>query len=164
MRRIMFAKRFAKNERGGTLAELAILVPFLIIMAASVAELGRLFQAYTTLSKSTRAAARYLSAKTYADNINPAKNIALCGKTDCTATEPVVKGLQSSNIVVEPEWKNGVAGGTLIRVTVRVDGYTFQPLFNLAAMLNAERFVSLPVRPSTTMYYMLTDTASAEGE
>ena len=161
MRRIMFVKRFAKNERGSTLAELAILVPFLIIMAASVAELGRLFQSYTTLSKSTRAAARYLSARTYADNINPAKNIALCGKTDCTGTEPVVKGLQISNIVVDPEWKNGVAGGTLIRVTVRVDGYSFQPMFNLAAMLAMERYISLPVRPSTTMYYMLTDTASA---
>ena len=51
------------NEKGGTLAELAILVPFLIIMAASVSELGRLFQTYTTLSKSTRAAARYLSGQ-----------------------------------------------------------------------------------------------------
>jgi Flp pilus assembly protein TadG len=164
MRRIMFAKRFARSERGSALAELAILVPFLIIMAASVAELGRLFQSYTTLSKSTRAAARYLSAKTYADNIQPARNIALCGKTDCTGAEPVVKGLQLANIVVDPEWKNGVAGGTLIRVTVRVDGYNFQPMFNLAAMLNMERYSSLPVKPSTTMYYMLTDTASAEGE
>ena len=161
MRRIMFAKRFARSERGSTLAELAILVPFLIIMAASVAELGRLFQSYTSLSKSTRAAARYLSAKTYADNIQPARNIALCGKTDCTGTEPVVKGLQISNIVVDPEWKNGVAGGTLTRVTVRVEGYNFQPMFNLAGMLNMEEYASLPVRPSTTMYYMLTNTTSA---
>ena len=165
MRRIKFVRRFARNERGGTLAELAILIPFLIVMAASVAELGRLFQAYTTLSKSTRAAARYLSGQSYDDiRITNTKNMAYCGKIDCTATDPVVSGLELSDINVTPEWKDGEAGGTLIRVTVSINGYTFKPLFNLAALLNAERFTEFPITPSTTMYYMVTDTAGAEGD
>ena len=166
MRRLRFVRRFARNEKGGTLAELAILVPFLIIMAASVTELGRLFQTYTTLSKSTRNAARYLSGQAYTnDTITFTRNMALCGKLDCTGTDPVVSDLTLENIVVEPEWKDPAdPGNTLLRVTVRVDNYTFKPLFNLGAMLGAERFMDLPVKPSTTMYYMLTDTAGAEGD
>lgn len=166
MRILRFVRRFARNEKGGALAELAILVPFLIIMAASVTELGRLFQTYTTLSKSTRNAARYLSGQSYTTNtITNTRNMALCGKIDCTGTDPVVTGLELENIVVDPEWKDPSAPGkTLIRVTVRVENFTFKPLFNLGSMLGAERFMSLPVKPSTTMYYMLTDTAGAEGD
>ena len=166
MRRLRFVRRFARNEKGGALAELAILVPFLIIMAASVTELGRLFQTYTTLSKSTRNAARYLSGQAYTeDTIRFTRNMALCGKIDCTETDPVVSGLTFDNIVVEPEWKDPAdPGNTLLRVTVRVENFTFKPLFNLGAMLGAERFMALPVKPSTTMYYMLTDTAGAEGD
>ena len=166
MRRLRFVRRFARNEKGGTLAELAILVPFLIIMAASVTELGRLFQAYTTLSKSTRNAARYLSGQAFTNDTQKfTRNMALCGKLDCTGTDPVVSGLTLENIVVEPEWRDpSDPGNTLIRVTVRVENYSFKPLFNLAGLLNADRFINLPVKPSTTMYYMLTDTAGAEGD
>lgn len=166
MKRLRFVKRFARNEKGGTLAELAILVPFLIIMAASVTELGRLFQTYATLSKSTRNAARYLSGQAYTnDTIKFTRHMALCGKLDCTGSDPVVSGLTLDNIVVEPEWKDPAdPGNTLLRVTVRVDDFTFKPLFNIGALLQAERFVNLPVKPSTTMYYMLTDTAGAEGD
>ena len=165
MSRLRFVRRFARNEKGGALAELAILVPFLIIMAASVTELGRLFQTYTTLSKSTRNAARYLSGQAYTtDTVKFTRNMALCGKIDCTGTDPVVSGLELANIVVDPEWKDDAPGGTLLRVTVSVNDFTFKPLFNLGSMLGAERFMSLPVKPSTTMYYMLTDTAGAEGE
>ena len=166
MKRLRFARRFARNEKGGTLAELAILIPFLIVMAASVAELGRLFQSYSTLSKSTRNAARYLSGQAYNDDtIGKAKNMAYCGKLTCAEGDaPVVTGLEPTDIVVDPEWRNGEAGGTLLRVTVRVQNYSFEPLFNLAGLLGADRFASISVSPSTTMYYMLTDTASAEGE
>jgi hypothetical protein len=166
MKRNRFVRRFARNEKGGTLAELAILIPFLIVMAASVAELGRLFQTYSTLSKSTRNAARYLSGQPYNDDtIKNARHMAFCGKVTCAETDPpIVSGLELADIVVDPERRDGEAGGTLLRVTVRVQNYSFEPLFNLAALLKADRFVALPVRPSTTMYYMLTDTASAEGE
>src|SRR5215211_79853 len=93
--------RFARNEKGGTIAELAILIPFLVVMIAAVSELGRLFQTYTTLSKSTRAAARYLSNNAYEDGqIAKAKNIAVCGKTDCTGIEPIAKNLTTDNVVV----------------------------------------------------------------
>ena len=159
MRRIMFVRRFVRNEKGGTLAELAILVPFLIMLAASVTELGRLFQTYSTLSKSTRNAARYLSGKPYDPaHIGFTKHMTVCGKTECEGGDEVVTGLELANVVVEAE---GPPIGNPVRVTVRIDGYNFKPLFNLAGLFNVDEFVEFPVRPSTTMYYMLDNTAGS---
>jgi Flp pilus assembly protein TadG len=156
-------RRFARNERGGTIAELAILVPFLIVMIAAVSELGRLFQTYNTLSKSTRAAARYLSNNAYDDaQIARAKNIAVCGKTDCTDVEPAAKGLTVDNIVVTPQFQEGGGGGNPITVTLSINNYNFQPLFNLGALLQVDRFTNLPIGSSTTMYYMWVDPAGVE--
>ena len=157
--------RFARDEKGGTLAELAILVPVLVVMLAAVTELGRLFQTYTALSKSTRAAARFLSNHPY-DNepinyIAQAKNMALCGNTDCTGKASVVPGLTAENIVVTPEWPEGGVGNPET-ITLSITGYNFQPIFNLGAFLPENRFTTLPVTSSTTMYYMWTDAAGGE--
>jgi Flp pilus assembly pilin Flp len=157
--------RFIRNESGAALAELAILIPFLVAMVAGVSELGRLFQTYNTLSKSTRAAARYLSTVPYDDEpvpyITRARNIALCNKQDCTGVPPVVTGLELENIVVTPEFQAG-GGGNPITVTLSVTDYNFQPLFNLAALVNVDKWTSVPVRSSTTMYYMWVNAAGAE--
>lgn len=152
-------RAFTENERGGALAELAILIPFLVLMLAAVTELGRLFQTYDTLSKSTRTAVRYLTTVTYTtDNITNTKNMALCGKTNCTGVDPLAPGLTIDNIDVTSE---GDAGNP-IRVTVSIKNYSFTPIFNLAAMLKADRFAALPVRPSTTMYYWQVDAAGGK--
>lgn len=154
--------RFVRNERGGALAELAILIPFLVVMLAAVTELGRLFQTYTALSKSTRSAARYMSNQAYDDNhIARAKNVAVCGKVDCTDTDPVVPGLTADNVVVEPEFQPG-GGGNPLRVTIYIQDYTFQPIFNLGALIGNNRLMALPASGSTTMYYMWVDPAGAE--
>ena len=155
-------KRFARSENGGTIAELAILIPFLIVMIAAVSELGRLFQTYTTLSKSTRAAARYLSNHAYdTTHINNAKNIAVCGKTNCTDVDPVATNLTDANVLVAPDaaFAGGGGGGNPTTVTISIVNYNFQPLFNLAALLQADSFTNLPIGSSTTMYYMWVDPA-----
>src|SRR5690349_20418118 len=96
---------FVRNESGAALAELAIMIPFLVAMLAAVTELGRLFQTYTDLSKATRVAARNISNVAYTtQNINTTKNVAVCGKTDCTGLDPVVPGLTADNVVVTPEY------------------------------------------------------------
>lgn len=163
LRIIRRARHLAENESGGTIAELAILIPFLIVMVGAVAELGRFFQTYTTLSKATRASARYLSKVAYEEpNLTSAKMIALCGKTDCTGQNPVASGLSSANIVLTPEAPPGGAGNP-ITVTVSITDYNFQPIFNLGALLGSNTFsLALPIRPSTTMYYMWTEPAGGE--
>ena len=162
---LTFIKRdgFVRNEIGGAIAELAILVPFLVVMVACVSELGRLFQTYTTLSKTTRAAARYLSNVAYDDDhIAKAKNVAVCGKIDCTGLDPLLPGLETDNIIVTPEFQPGGGGGNPITVSIKIENYAFQPIFNLGTLINNDRLMTLPASGSTTMYYMWTDPAGAE--
>ena len=154
-------RRFIKSETGGALAELAILVPFLVVMLATVTEVGRLFQTYTDLSKATRVAARNISNVAYTNqNIANTKNVAVCGKTDCTGLNPVVPNLTADNVVVTAEYPACDCGNP-IRVTVSIVNYNFQPIFNLGALIGNNRLMSLPASGSTTMYYMWVDPAGA---
>lgn len=165
MRRLLTfirADRFATNEAGAALAELAILLPFLILTMAAVSELGRLFQSYNGLSKSTRMAARYLSNVAFTnEQIAKAKNVAVCGRPDCTGRAPLAPGLTPDHIVVTPGFQEG-GGGNPITVTISISNYTFRPLFHLTGMLPGERFTNVPIGSSTTMYYMWVDPAGVE--
>jgi Flp pilus assembly pilin Flp len=158
-----------RREDGGALAELAILVPFLAVMLGAVCEVGRFFQNYTTLSKATRTASRYLS--NHALNpveIGRAKNLAYCGKLVCGAGDPpIVNGLLSTNICIE------ATGSPKVKtVTVRIPRdtspcnpvasapaatpYVFRPIFDIGALLNNPAVsMALPIAPGTTMYYMI---------
>lgn len=161
------ARHLGENESGGTIAELAILLPFLVLMVGAVAELGRFFQTYATLSKATRASARYLSKVAYEENdttknLTSAKNVALCGRTDCTGRDAIATGLTAANIDITPEFPPGGEGNP-ITVTVKIVNYNFQPILNLGALLNDNTFsLALPLKPSTTMYYMWTEPAGGE--
>jgi Flp pilus assembly protein TadG len=157
------ARHLAENETGGTLAELAILIPFLVVMVGAVTELGRYFQTYATLAKSTRAASRYLSRVNFDSEAEVrAKNIAVCGKQNCAGQNPVVTGLTAENIVVAAEFPPGGEGNP-ITVSASIQNYTFQPLFNLGALMGNNTFsLALPIKPSTTMYYMWTEPAGGE--
>ncbi|HEX2270028.1 MAG TPA: TadE/TadG family type IV pilus assembly protein [Pyrinomonadaceae bacterium] len=156
-------RHLAEDESGGTIAELAILVPFLIVLVGAVAELGRFFQTYATLSKATRASARYLSKVAYDEpNLTSAKNVAVCGKTDCTGLRPVASGLTTAHVELTPEFPPGGEGNP-ITVNVKIVNYNFRPLFNLGALLNNNTLsLALPIRSSTTMYYMWTEPAGGE--
>ena len=130
-------------------------------MLAAVSELGRLFQTYTDLSKATRAAARYMSKVAYtADEINHAKNMAVCGKADCTDASPVVPNLTTANVNVSAEYPPCNCGNP-VRVTVSIVNYNFQPIFNLGALIGNNRLMTLPASGSTTMYYMWVDPGGA---
>ncbi|HEU4870728.1 MAG TPA: TadE family protein [Pyrinomonadaceae bacterium] len=159
----------AKDESGGTLAEMALTVPLLIVLLAGVSEIGRYFQSYTTLTKSTRAAARYLSNHQYNDvEIARAKNLVVCGRlTTCTADERLVKGASTANVCIQT---TKVAGSEQIEfVTVSIPReatktcdadavatkLAYQPIFNLGALLHNDSFtLTYPLAPSTTMRYI----------
>lgn len=160
----------ARNEQGGTLAELAIVLPFLIVMVATTAEVGRFFQSYTTLSKSTRSAARYLSNHQF-NNLEKdrAKNLVVCGKLSCATGEELVKGLSTSNVCIQTTL---TPSNTVETITVSLprttsmtceDGGTatqllFDPIFNIGALLNNDTFdLAYPLAPSTTMRYIPAD-------
>ena len=161
-----------RREEGHALAELAILVPFLVVMLAAVSEVGRLFQAYTTLAKATRTASRYLSNHSLDDaEFTRAKNLVACGKLSCGANDrALVNGLTASNVCIESvgspkvttitvriprEAGNCGSGGTVRGGTEGSVPYIYSPVFNIGALLHNSLSMALPIAPSTTMYYMI---------
>lgn len=161
--------RLLRREDGGALAELAILVPFLALMLAAVSEFGRFFQQYSTLSKATRSASRYLSNhKLDATEIGRAQSLVVCGKLACTGGDrTLLPNLSTSNVCIE-----STGSPKILTVTVKIprtnadctpttgapnaSPYTYTPIFNIGALLHQPGFsLALPLAPGTTMYYMI---------
>lgn len=161
--------RLLRREDGGALAELAILVPFLALMLAAVSEFGRFFQQYTTLSKATRTASRYLSNhKLDATEVARAQSLVVCGKLACAAGDrSLLPNLTASNVCIESTGSPKVTSVTVkiprtdadctpMAGTSSAVPYTYSPIFNIGALLNQPGFsLALPLAPSTTMYYMI---------
>jgi len=162
-------RRFLHREDGGALAELAILVPFLVIMLAAVSEVGRFFQQYSTLAKATRTAARYLSNhKLDATEVGRAQSLVVCGKLACGGSDrSLLPGLTAGNVCIESVGSPKVTSVTVkiprngadctpMAGTVAGAPYTFSPIFKVDVLLNNSSLsLALPLAPSTTMYYMI---------
>ena len=145
---------FAKSERGTQLVELANVLPVLLVMFAATAEFGRFFYTYTTLSKATRAGARYLTTAPVggADDVK-AQNLVVYGNTEGTG-DPLVSGLTPDQVTITRE------GGAAVmpeHVTVQIEGYIYQPLFDLGAFIGSSSVsLNVSVHPSTKMRFLLT--------
>jgi hypothetical protein len=144
-------RRFARGERGTQLVELAIVLPVFLLMFAAVAEFGRFFYTYTTLAKSTRVGARYLMsqpAKAMDDN---ARRLVLCGnQTACTDADAVVSGLTMEQVKIDRA--GGVPGVLPDTINVRIEGFYFEPLFDLGKLTgNSSLSLKIQVAPSTMM-------------
>lgn len=143
--------RFVRSERGTQLVELAIVLPIVLMLLGAAAEFGRFFYTYQTLAKATRTGARYLMTETAAGTMDAtAKNLVVYGNQTGTGT-PVISGLASGNIRVT---RTGGSNAFPERVTVRIEGYTYQPLFDLGKLIGSPTLsLRVPVSPSTTMRY-----------
>jgi len=134
------------------LLEFAFALPFLLLMFAGVAELGRMFYTYTTLAKATRAGARYASttASPVDTDLGAIRNIVVCGEAaGCSGVTPVVADLGTGDVAVT---KTGVAT-QYVKVTIT---YNYRPLiFDLQAMTGSTSIsLNKTFTPSTTMRYM----------
>jgi Flp pilus assembly protein TadG len=146
--------RFARSERGTQLVELAIVLPLLLVMFGAVAEFGRFFYTYQTLTKATRAGARYLTTEPPdAASDEAAANLVVYGNTAGTG-EPVIEGLDTGKVDVSRFYRNPAQPE---RVTVGIQGYTYKPLFDLGALVgNKKLSLKLELSPSTTMRVLTT--------
>ena len=104
-------KKLLRCELGTQMIEFALLLPFLIVLFASVVEMGRMFYTYTTLQKSTEVGARYLSTQLVTNgafstaDINTATNLVVCGVASsaangCSQGTPIANNLTSSNVTI----------------------------------------------------------------
>ena len=148
-------RRFARCERGTQLVELAIVLPVMLALFGATAEFGRFFYTYATLAKATRTAARYLTVEPLGGTDEKAANLVVYGNTAGTG-DPLIDGLTAEDVDVE---RVGSSMNQLI--TVRVDGYTYQPIFDLGALVgNPSLSLNVAVSPSTTMRSFSTIPAS----
>ena len=157
-------RRLAAREEGSQIIEMAIVFPILLLLFAGATEIGRMYHNYTTLSKATRSAVRYLSTSknlTSSDSAEvaavetAAKNLVLCGSTGgCGGQDQPkvsVTGLTASNITIT---KPTAGAATVQYVTVSITGYAYTPVvFNLSAMTGST--INFTLAPTTTMRYML---------
>jgi len=150
--------RLAGDERGIQLAELAIVIPILVLLFAATAEFGRFFYEYTTLAKATRNGARYLVTSKFDIQDIQAKNLVVYGNTAGTGS-PLLDGLDTSHVVITARNSAGtpVTAGVPATITVQIEGYEHSPLFNLGGLLKNNAFsLAIDVKPSVTMRYLLT--------
>ena len=142
-------RRFTACEAGTQLAELAVVLPVLLVLFGATAEFGRFFYTYNTLAKSTRAGARYLTASNQATD-DGAKSLVVYGTTDDGAS-PILSGLTVGNVNITRE---EATPGFPVTVTVEISGYTYEPIFDLGKLMGDDFSLSVDVKPSTTMRYV----------
>lgn len=156
-RRLHWFTRFRRDEQGVQLLELAIVLPLLMLMFASIAEFGRYMYEYTTAAKGARAGARYLISKSVTSTATNweanAKNIVVYGNAAGTGT-PILPGLSTANVDVQ--YSGGVAAvPELVKITIV--NYEHESLFDIGEMLKVPSLsLNVDVQPSVTMRYLLT--------
>lgn len=146
------ARRFLRRERGTQMVELAIALPLLLVLFAATAEFARYYYQYTTLKSAVRAGARHASKWRKEDSWTDCetKNLVVHGQITCNTltTEPIVPNLRGSNVVIQP---NG-AVNRVESVTVRIQGYQYQPIFDVATLTGVDALsMRINISPSVTM-------------
>ncbi len=139
---------FKACEAGTQLAELAIVLPILLVLFGATAEFGRFFYTYTTLAKATRAGARYLTASATASD-DDAKRLVVNGTTD-DGVSPILSGLSTGNVLITRDGPTGYPE----TVTVEISGYQYEPIFDLGKLMGNSFSLNVDVSPSTTMRYI----------
>jgi len=122
------------RQRGVALVELALVIPFLLLLTFITTEFGRAMYEYNAVTKSTRDAVRYLSSKDPGTGIAQAKNLVVYGNPMGTGT-PLALGLTAAQ-VPDPVWQLTGASPVINTVTIRITNYTFVPLFASVFGLN----------------------------
>lgn len=114
-------------QRGVALVEFALLLPTLLVLTFTTTEFGRAMYEYQGVTKSVRAAARYLSTQNPNSHQVEATNMIVYGSI-AGGTTPLVRNLTAANVVA-PTWAQQGTAPLINTVTVRVTGYQFQSIF-----------------------------------
>ncbi|WP_345537296.1 TadE/TadG family type IV pilus assembly protein [Variovorax defluvii] len=118
------------RQKGVALVELALIIPFLLLLTFITTEFGRAIYEYNAVAKSTRDAVRYLSFQTPGTRVTEARNLIVYGNTAGTGT-PLARGLSLANVPAGSccTWQTTGVNPVLNTVTVRVSNYAFRSMF-----------------------------------
>lgn len=147
-------RRFSKDDRGTQILELAIALPVMLMMLASVAEFGRFFYTYTTLTNAVRGGARHACKweKNASWTVPETARMVVYGDFSDTSNGPILPGLSTANVAIDA---NGPSLNNIDSVTVRITGYNYQPLFDLGALTGIPSLsLNVPMNASATMHQL----------
>jgi hypothetical protein len=155
-RHIVFEKvrRFVRRENGTHLVELAIALPVMLIMLGSLAEFGRFFYTYTTLTNAVRAGARHACKweKDASWTFPETSKMVVYGDYSDTSNGPILPGLSTSNVQIQA---NGPSANRIDSVTVKIVGYTYQPLFDLGKLTGISALsLNVDMNANATMHQL----------
>ncbi len=126
------------RQNGAALIELALILPFLLLLTFITTEFGRAMYQYNTITKSVRDAARYLSVQAPGTHQTEARNLVVYGSTTNTGA-PLALGLDLAQVPA-PTWQTAGSDPLINTVTIKVANYTFQSLFASAFGVNFGSF------------------------
>ncbi|HEV7747088.1 MAG TPA: TadE family protein [Pyrinomonadaceae bacterium] len=147
-------RRFFKKERGTQILELAIALPVMLILLATVGEFARFFYTYSALDNAVRAGARHACKweRNASWTIPETSRMVVYGDFSDTSNGPILPGLSTSNVVVT---SNGPSVNRIDSVTVSIVNYQYTPLFNLGAITGIPSLtLSIPMNASVTMHQL----------
>jgi Flp pilus assembly protein TadG len=145
------------RQRGVAIIEFTIVLPILVVMLLAVAEIGRAFLQFNTLTRAVRDSARYVSANALngasqtidvsstAAVYSEAQNLVVYGNVGNSGT-PLLPGLAPGNITI------GNPGGT-DDITVTVT-YNYQPMLGPiipGLFFGADQAATYPFQAQVTM-------------
>lgn len=147
-------RRFLKEDRGTQVLEFAIAMPVLVLLLAGLAEFGRFFYTYTTLTNAVRGGARHASKweKNSSWTVPETQRMVVYGDFNNTSSGPILPGLTTSHVSVVA---NGPSVNNIDSVTVKINGYNYKPLFDLGALTGIESLsLNIPLKASATMHQL----------
>jgi hypothetical protein len=147
-------RRFTKEERGTQLLELAIALPLCLTLLAALTEFARFYYTYTTLTNAVRGGARHASKweKNASWTVPETQRMVVYGDFSNTSSGPILPGLTTNHVVVTA---NGPSVNNIESVTVKINGYTYQPLFDLGKLTGISGLsLKIPLRASATMHQL----------
>jgi Flp pilus assembly protein TadG len=114
------------RQHGVALVEFAFVLPLLLVLSLTSAELGRAVYRYNTTAKVVRDAVRYLSVQTPGTHIADARNLIVYGNV--AGTGPALDSALAAANVPAPTWQTAGSAPLINTVTIRVTGYQFRPM------------------------------------
>ena len=155
-RHIVFEKirRFIKREQGTHLVEVAIVLPVMLVLFGGLAEFGRFFYTYSTLTSAVRAGARHACKweRNASWTFPETSNMVVYGDFSDTSNGPILPGLTTANVVIQP---NGPSVNNIDSVTVKIVGYNYVPLIDLGRLTGIPSLsLNISLNASATMHQL----------
>jgi hypothetical protein len=153
-RKPRWLRRFVSDDRGIQLVEFAIALPVMVMLLGGIAEFGRFFYTYTTLTNAVRAGARHACKweRNASWTFPETSKMVVYGDYSNTSNGPILPGLSTSNVVVQA---NGPSAYKIDSVTVKIVNYKYQPLLDLGKLTGMTSLsLNIDMNASATMHQL----------